>query len=132
MTSARVVAEHTIGVLKMRFQSLCGLCVMIHGKRSVGKAVNWVLACVVLHNLLLHEPDDDVVYVSDAHHAALLHVEEDDAEEGRRRRRIPGQRKRDQVMAYYLPFPSDVRLMVVAVCILYSHPCCVFFSSPNI
>ena len=102
MASARVVAEHTIGVLKMRFQSLRGLRVMIQGKRSVGKAVNWMLACVVLHNLLLHEPDDDVVNVDDARDEALLRVEEKDApEEGRRRRRTLGQRKREQVMAYY-------------------------------
>ncbi len=79
MVSSRVVVEHTIGALKVRFQSLRGLRLIIQGKRSVVKAVNWILECVVVHNLLLHEPDGDVVNVDDARDDSLKRFEEDDA-----------------------------------------------------
>ena len=56
--SARVVAEHTIGLLKMRWQSLRGLSMLIRGPEDVQTAVHWIMACVVLHNLLLGENND--------------------------------------------------------------------------
>ena len=62
VSSARLVAEHTIGVRKMRWQSLRGLRHQVESPWDVQRVVHWIMACVVLHNLLLDEPDDDVVF----------------------------------------------------------------------
>jgi hypothetical protein len=49
----RVIVEHCIGILKNRFQTLKGLRQRIGGKRSVKRAVEWVKACAILHNMAL-------------------------------------------------------------------------------
>ena len=51
-SQARITAEHTIGMLKGRFQSLKSLRMMIRNKNDHALAVYWIRACCVLHNLL--------------------------------------------------------------------------------
>jgi hypothetical protein len=57
-STVRVAAEHAIGQLKGRFGSLRGLRVWICDKKSHEKAIRWVEACFVLHNLLLGLNED--------------------------------------------------------------------------
>src|SRR4051812_45337772 len=47
--------EHCIGILKGCFQSLKGLHLAIRGKRDIKRMVYWILACCVLHNLILQD-----------------------------------------------------------------------------
>ena len=49
----------------MRWQSLRGLRHIVITPYDVRRVVHWIMACVVLHNLLIHEPDDDIVYAED-------------------------------------------------------------------
>ncbi|POW21953.1 hypothetical protein PSHT_01798 [Puccinia striiformis] len=49
----RVIVEHTIGMLKNRFQSLKSLTIEILGKKSATRLNIWIQTCVVLHNYLL-------------------------------------------------------------------------------
>ena len=49
---ARIVIEHTNGILKGRFQSLKSLRLRIKNKVNHAWVVYWVKACCVLHNLL--------------------------------------------------------------------------------
>ncbi|KAG1699902.1 hypothetical protein DVH05_012341 [Phytophthora capsici] len=55
---ARVVNEHTIGVLKGRFSSLRELRIQIREKEDMKKILFWVNECVVLHNILLSLNDE--------------------------------------------------------------------------
>ncbi|KAG2216451.1 hypothetical protein INT45_000064 [Circinella minor] len=63
LSSPRVRVEDAIGVLKGRFQSLRGLCIVIgkgkSKKKDQARAVLWFHACVVLHNILLKYQDTD-------------------------------------------------------------------------
>lgn len=52
LAEARVAHEHTIGMLKGRFQSLRGLRIHIRDKATHARAVLGFLACCVLHNIL--------------------------------------------------------------------------------
>lgn len=56
LNQGRTKIEHTIGLLKSRFPCLRCLNLKIKEKSDIGKVVNIVLACVVLHNFLLREP----------------------------------------------------------------------------
>ena len=58
LSSIRVRFEHTIGQLKDRFQSLCGMPTLISGKETHTLVVLWICSCVVLHNLLLQDGYD--------------------------------------------------------------------------
>ncbi|KAI7961521.1 hypothetical protein MJO28_002010 [Puccinia striiformis f. sp. tritici] len=49
----RVIVEHTIGMLKNRWQSLKSLSIEILGKKTAKRLNTWLRACVVLHNYLL-------------------------------------------------------------------------------
>ena len=59
LSKPRVRIEHTIGVLKGRFQSLRGLRVSIGRgkdiKKDQARAVFWINACVLLHNFLIED-----------------------------------------------------------------------------
>lgn len=55
LAQARINVEHTIGMLKGRFQSLRGLRISIRTAEDHQRCVHWVLACVFLHNLLLED-----------------------------------------------------------------------------
>ncbi|KNE93271.1 hypothetical protein PSTG_13381 [Puccinia striiformis f. sp. tritici PST-78] len=49
----RVIVEHTIGMLKNRWQSLKSLSIEILGKKTAKRLNTWLRACVVSHNYLL-------------------------------------------------------------------------------
>ena len=49
----RIRSEHTIGYLKGRFSSLRGLRQQINSKRDHEIAINWIITCVILHNIIL-------------------------------------------------------------------------------
>lgn len=55
LSKLRVVSEHCLGMMKMRFQSLRGLRGAINGVRDMGRLNLWIMACAVLHNYLLDE-----------------------------------------------------------------------------
>jgi hypothetical protein len=54
---ARVVVEHTMGLLKSRFESLRGLRVRLRKKEDLKSANDWVVAVLALHNFLLQIND---------------------------------------------------------------------------
>lgn len=55
--SIRIDAEHGFGILKGRFQSLCGLCVRIVNETRYRFAFEWITACCVLHDIFIHCDD---------------------------------------------------------------------------
>ena len=57
LSSARIKSEHCIGLLKNRFPCICGLNVKIKKAHDVKQVVKIFTACIILHNLLLSEPD---------------------------------------------------------------------------
>jgi hypothetical protein len=59
-STVRIAAEHTIGKLKGRFGSLRGLRICIYDKATHHKALQWVAACFVLHNMLLDIDEDEL------------------------------------------------------------------------
>ncbi|OXA48398.1 putative nuclease HARBI1 [Folsomia candida] len=69
ISSHRIAVEHTIGLLKGRFQSLKQIRIQIDRNGHV-KCCRWIKACVVLHNILMHrdpwtENDEMVVEADD-------------------------------------------------------------------
>jgi len=65
LAGQRVAVEHTIGILKGRFQSLQGLRVNVNKALGHRKVCNWIEACAVLHNILMkfdpwNQADDDL------------------------------------------------------------------------
>jgi hypothetical protein len=68
----RIAVEHTIGILKGRFQSLRGLRINVNKDSGHAKVCQWIQACSVLHNILtlkdpwtqetdyVHHEDDDL------------------------------------------------------------------------
>ncbi len=62
LSSARVKVEHAFGLLKGRWHGLASLRSHIRSERDVKKASCFILACVVLHNLLtkedIRDPDE--------------------------------------------------------------------------
>jgi hypothetical protein len=57
LSSTRFKSEHCIGLIKYRFPYLCGLNVQIKKTCDMKKVVHIFTACIILHNLLLSEPD---------------------------------------------------------------------------
>ena len=60
LSSKRVTVEHCIGILKAKFQSLRGLRLAMDDENNAKRAVFWIRACCVLHNLLLDDPPEDI------------------------------------------------------------------------
>ncbi|KIK98293.1 hypothetical protein PAXRUDRAFT_134487, partial [Paxillus rubicundulus Ve08.2h10] len=48
-----VRVEHAFGALKGCFQSLRELQIPIHSAKDVQYAVNWVICCLILHNMII-------------------------------------------------------------------------------
>lgn len=57
VASARVLIEHTFGVLKQRWRALNGLNLRLRDSRDLGLAKGWIEAAVVLHNLCINTAD---------------------------------------------------------------------------
>ena len=55
LSSIRIRVEHCIGILKGRFPSLQSLRTKIHDVDTHKRAVLWIKACTVLHNMLLSD-----------------------------------------------------------------------------
>lgn len=99
----RVISEHTIGMLKGRFQILKLLPMKItNDKKSVKRILRVIDCCVILHNLLIDRGDDDIPDewfddeaddYSDVGHVVgeydmAGHINNDDENDERRRRCI--------------------------------------------
>ena len=52
ISSARIIVEHVMGILKGRWGSLRGLRVKIKEKEDTKKANNWIICCLILHNIV--------------------------------------------------------------------------------
>lgn len=57
ISSPRQKIEHVNGILKGRFQSLKNVRILIRFKNDLNKFCRWILACLVLHNMLIHYQD---------------------------------------------------------------------------
>lgn len=55
----RVRCEHCFGVLKGKWQSLKGMRLLINNESHHERCAQWVVACMVLHNLVLEDWIDD-------------------------------------------------------------------------
>jgi hypothetical protein len=55
----RVRAEHAIGLLKGRFQSLRELRIQIGSKQKHRWAILWIRCCIILHNLVIRIDEED-------------------------------------------------------------------------
>ncbi|QRV99253.1 DDE superfamily endonuclease [Ceratobasidium sp. AG-Ba] len=55
----RVRVEHCMGSLKTRFQSLRGLQININRRRDHVRAMNWVSACLILHNICVEVGEEE-------------------------------------------------------------------------
>jgi hypothetical protein len=77
LSHIRIDIEHSFGMLKSRFQSLTNLRCRIMDKAQYERAVQWIVAALVLHDLLISLTDgwlrEDGFYEED--------WEEEDAEE---------------------------------------------------
>jgi hypothetical protein len=60
LAKARIIIEHCIGLLKTRFRCLRGLRMIINDERSMKKVIDRIMACIILHDLLVDSdyPDD--------------------------------------------------------------------------
>jgi len=56
-SSARVKIEHVNGILKSRFSSLKGLSTQIRERKDFKLANEWILVCLILHNMLIAVSD---------------------------------------------------------------------------
>ena len=95
LNQGRTKIEHTIGILKSRFPCLRCLNIKIKKRNDIGKVVNIVLACAILHNFLLAEPRVEQEYYDslaqelmedpDLHNIRFTsEVDEEDESENRR------------------------------------------------
>jgi hypothetical protein len=57
LSSARIKSEHCIGLLKNQFPCIHELNVKLKKACDVKKVVKIFTTCIILHNLLLSEPD---------------------------------------------------------------------------
>ena len=53
----KIIIEHTIGILKARFASLRSFPVKVNNNEDIQEANSWFGACVVHHNILLHDQE---------------------------------------------------------------------------
>lgn len=58
LSAIRIDIEHALEMLKGRWKSLTGLRILIHDQASYKYAVQWITACLVLHNILLSFRDE--------------------------------------------------------------------------
>lgn len=56
----RIRVEHTIGLLKGRFQSLFQLRIQVYDHKKHLWAIMWIRCCIILHNLIIQLERDAV------------------------------------------------------------------------
>lgn len=76
LSTLRADIDHAFGMLKGRWESLTGLRVLIKTQAGYKSAVHWIIACVVLHNILLSEPFQDEWHQHEGWWDAATDVEE--------------------------------------------------------
>ncbi|KDN33174.1 hypothetical protein RSAG8_13737, partial [Rhizoctonia solani AG-8 WAC10335] len=87
----RVSVENCIGQVKCRFQSLRGLRININRRRDHIRAMHWVSACLILHNICVElggdgwELDEEV---GGLHNARPVVADDDQVEGGARRQEL--------------------------------------------
>lgn len=59
LARARIKAEHTIGVLKSRFQSLKAMRYLLDSEEKMAEIIDLQVVCVILHNLCIDFREDD-------------------------------------------------------------------------
>ena len=52
ISSARIIVEHVMGLLKGRWCSLRSLRIQIHKREDTEKVNNWIVCCLILHNMV--------------------------------------------------------------------------------
>lgn len=57
-SGTRIAIEHCFGILKCRFGSLRMIRQQIQNKDNMANASEWIKVCVILHNMLIDEPED--------------------------------------------------------------------------
>lgn len=57
-SSARIIVEHVMGLLKGRWSSLRGLRVQIQKKEDIERVNQWIVAILVLHNMVMKYKDN--------------------------------------------------------------------------
>ena len=77
LAEARVKVEHAFGVSKNRWRSLQGLPIHICGKRDHAKAIEWIMACIVLHNFLVENENDEIWQLEEEELQAQRREEQD-------------------------------------------------------
>lgn len=82
ISSQRVYVEHTIGILKGRFQSLLGIRLIVDKQTGHRRVCEWIQACVVLHNILMKIDPwtrcDDLLYADPVEDAEEVDIEDGD------------------------------------------------------
>lgn len=58
-SNARVRVEQAIGILKAKWASLRQLRHEIRTKKDIERACDWILACMILHNMFIEEDVDE-------------------------------------------------------------------------
>jgi hypothetical protein len=57
-SSARIIVEHVMGLLKGRWGSLRGLRIQIHKKEDIERVNRWIVAVLILHNMVMKFNDN--------------------------------------------------------------------------
>ena len=66
LSSARIIVEHVMGILKGRWGSLRGLRLKIKEKQDTENVNKWIVCCLILHNIVTGFNDNWTVEVVDA------------------------------------------------------------------
>ena len=89
MAHGRVRCEHCFGILKGKWQSLRGLRLLINDEEQYKFATNWIIACMILHNLAIDDWVEEEWLIPQTDRAqdpfyARLQVWRGDADEGKK------------------------------------------------
>lgn len=57
-SSARIIVEHVMGLLKGRWSSLRGLRVLIQKEQDIERVNKWIVAILILHNMVMKFKDN--------------------------------------------------------------------------
>jgi hypothetical protein len=68
-SSARVLIEHVNGMLKGRFSSLKLLSTQIKERKDFEACNDWILVCLILHNLMIDFNEDEWEYEEETQEA---------------------------------------------------------------
>ncbi|KNZ51810.1 hypothetical protein VP01_37g4 [Puccinia sorghi] len=72
LASLRVCNKHCIGILKSQFQLLRGLRLELMSVELMERITQWVGACVILHNYLLHDETPSISMADEDHSPSII------------------------------------------------------------